>query len=859
MRRTTTRPSLLLSAGAAVLTWAAASTVLAQDQDPTETRVDDIVVTAQLREQDPIEVPFALTAYTGEFLNDLGIQEFDTLSAFVPGFLVQNQSPNNPAFVMRGITSDSGEATVEPRVSVYQDGVSISKSRGTYVELFDLRRVEIAKGPQSTLYGRGALIGAVNLVQNRPVIGVREGEIAGSIGQIDTHLIEGMINIPVGETLAVRLAGRSKNRDGYVDNLLGGEDYNGVQTEALRGSIAFAPSETFRYDIIANWQGDDGTGTSFKSRQYFPADPATGTVLGGREPWEGAALTPTALFDGGKELGLDREVWGVTGIGEWEFSPMLTLTSVTAYRQFDSYETFDADGISLPVLSAAEDAYGEQTSQEFRLNIDGGERWSAFIGAGYFHEDGRQRVLTQFDERIALAQVAGLLDGNPMAAGNNALPASAYTTSGLIDPILAGFGLPAPVRPGIRTNLKPAHIEASTNSQELTSYDVFGDVTFALTDQFEISAGLRWTQDEKTVGFASRVENGRSVLGGLLALPQYQAQITALIAQGTPTSLAQAAALGAFVNGLIVQLATPGAANAPFSAAFPAFGLGVQPTPNNGDFVFRDLEDDGLTWRLTARYDVSDRTSFYANYARGRRPEVLAARSPSLPLTAPTFTLVEAETVDSYEVGAKTALQDGRLRLDGAVFYYAYDNFQTTVQEGTRFITTNAGEATSYGFEGQTYWVAADNLDVFATYAFNRSRFESGIFDGNRFRLSPDHAASFGLNWRLPFAEGEVEVQPTYTWQSEVFFSDDNDVPALQVSNLVPDLAQDETQEAYGLLNLRIRYAPFSGGWEVEAFGENLLDEQYIKDAGNTGDSLGLPTFIAGKPLTFGFGFRVRY
>ena len=859
MRRHTTRPSLLIGAGALALTWAVATAASAQVEDPTVTQVDDIVVTAQLREQDPIEVPFALTAYTGEFLRDLGVQEFDGLSAFVPGFLVQNQSPNNPGFVMRGITSDSGEATVEPRVSVYQDGVSISKSRGSYVELFDLERVEIAKGPQSTLYGRGALIGAVNLVQNKPVIGVAESEVAVSAGSLETANIEAWANLPLGDVLAVRLAGRIKDRDGYVDNLVGGPDYNGVETEAFRASVAFEPSDAFRYDVIANWQRDEGMGTSFKSLQYFPADAATGAVLGGRQPWEGAALTPRADFDGGKELGLDREVWGLTGIGAWEFGPGLSLTSITAYREFESYETFDADGVSLPVLTAAEDARGEQTSQEFRLAWDGGDRLSGFVGAAWFHEDGGQRVVTQFDERVALAQVAGLLDGNPLAAGNNTLPLSAYSSSALIDPILAGFGLPAPVRPGIRGNLKPAHIEEGTNTQELTSYDLFGDVTFRVTDRLEIAAGVRWTTDEKTVGYSASVTNGRSVLGGLLALPAYQAQIAALIAIGTPEALAQAGALGTFVNNLIVQLATPGAATAPFTAAFPAFGLGVQPTTGNGNFGYQDLEDDGLTWRLTARYDLSDRTSVYANYARGRRPQVLAARPPSLPLGAPTFTLVEEETVDSFEVGYKTAMNDGRLRFDAAVFHYTYDNFQTTVQEGTRFVTTNAGEATSYGFEGQVFWIASESIDVFGTYAFNRSRFESGIFDGNSFRLSPDHMASIGMVWRVPLAGGELELQPTYTWQSEVFFSDDNDIPALQVANLVPDTAQDEVQDAYGLLNLRVRWSPPNGGWQVEAYGDNLLDEEYIKDAGNTGDGLGLPTFIAGRPLEYGIGVRVRY
>ena len=140
----------------------------AADADETGNDNETIVVTAQLREQRPIEVPFALTAYSGQFLDELGIQEFEDLARYMPGFAVQNQSPNNPGVSIRGITSDSGDAFFEPRVSIYQDGVSISKPRGSYVELFDVERVEISKGPQSTLYGRGALIGAVNIVQAKP-------------------------------------------------------------------------------------------------------------------------------------------------------------------------------------------------------------------------------------------------------------------------------------------------------------------------------------------------------------------------------------------------------------------------------------------------------------------------------------------------------------------------------------------------------------------------------------------------------------------------------------------------------------------------------------------------------------------
>jgi len=850
------RNSILLGASALGIVWAMAGAVSPQDAEPSQ--LDDVIVTAQLREQSATEVPFALTAYSGRTLEDLGVQDFEELSAFTPGLLVQNQSPNNPGFVMRGITSDSGEATSEPRVSVYQDGVSISKSRGSYVELFDIERVEIAKGPQSTLYGRGALIGAINVIQNKADF---EVDAAGRLafGSYDYTMAEVMVNAPINDMVALRIAGRMKSRNGYVENLLGGDDYNGFNTNAFRLSLAFQPNDAFRFDLIANFQEDDAPGTSFKAMAYSPADPNTGAILGGRDPWDGAALTPSTALDGGRFLGLDRTVHGVTGIGRFDFSDSLTLTSTTAYREFDSVEVFDPDGISLPLLTAIEDAQGKQFSQEFRLNWDNGGQLSGFIGGGYFNEDGFQRTPTEFNERVALAQLAGLLDGNPMAVGTSALPLIAFSNPALIDPILAGFGIPAPFIAGIRNNLKSSHLETGTNFSELESFDLFGDLTWRPTDRLEFAAGVRFTQDDKTTSISTAALNGRSILGGLLAVQGLTARINALIALGTPAALAEAAALGAFTNGIVFQLAQPGAANAPVTAAFPLFGLTFQPTAGNGSVVSQDLKDDGVTWRFTGRYEVTDNTSVYANYARGRRPAILAARPPSQPFAAPTFTFVDAEQVDSYEIGAKTAMMGGALRLDGAVYFYDYQNFQTTVQVGTQFITTNAGEASSYGFEGQVFFSPSDSLDLFATYSYNRSRFEAGIFDGNKFRLSPDNRASIGATWRTALFGGTVEVRPTYSWQSETFFDDNNDRASLQTTNFVPDTVVDEVQESYGLMNLRIRYEPSDANWGVEVFGDNLLDEEFIKDAGNTGDSLGVPTFIAGEPRTYGVTLNLRY
>lgn len=807
---------------------------------------DAIIVTAQLRRQDAIDVPMALSVLSAEQMDRFGLREFDALSRYVPGFEVQNQSPNNPGFVMRGITSDSGSATTEPRVSVFQDGVSISKSRGSYVELFDLERVEVAKGPQSTLYGRGALIGAVNIIQNKAKLDTYEAAGTLSYGNYNSWLGEAMVNAPIGEGMAIRIAGRIRSRDGYVKNLLGGEDYNSADTKAIRASF-HGEKDNLTFDLIGNYQKDHPTGTAFKSIAYNPTDPLTGAVIGDRGRNSGAALVAGDGFEGGKPLGLDRQVWGVTGIANLKLNEHLTLTSTTAFRRFDALEVFDADGLSLPILTAAEDARGEQTSQEFRLTYES-KPVTAFFGASYFHEKGTQRVPSQFDEYAALAQLAGALNGGgliPGRAADTPAPLSVLDNPLLASAILQqGFGLPASLANGIASNLQTNYLETSTNGSRTSSYDLFGDVTLHLSDSFELGGGLRYTHDNKRSTFSSAVLNGRSVLGGVVAAQ------TIAAAGGDPTAL-------------LTALATPGAAYIPYSAYFPVpmFGLGVQPTANNGDTDSARLTSSGFSWRLTARYTPSADASLYATYARGRRPDVLSASGPGTPYGAATFAVLPSETVDSYEIGAKTALMQRTLFVDGALFYYSYDNFQTTVQQGTQFVQTNAGKAESYGFEGQVRWVPNDLISLFATYAYNHSRFKSGVYDGNHFRLSPDHSASFGAIVGVPVGPGRISFSPSLTWQSKIFFDDDNDRPDLQTSatRLVADTIQDEWQGSYALVNARLGYEAPGGAWRIEGYVTNLFDRKYIIDAGNTGDSLGLPTFIAGRPRFYGISASFRF
>jgi len=282
----------------------------------------------------------------------------------------------------------------------------------------------------------------------------------------------------------------------------------------------------------------------------------------------------------------------------------------------------------------------------------------------------------------------------------------------------------------------------------------------------------------------------------------------------------------------------------------------LQSTPG-GKPQYSSLSDSGMTYRVVGRYAVSQDFSVFASYARGRRPKVLSVAAPLAPQGNVRFAPVAAEIVDSYELGIKSQWFDRRLGLEGSVYRYSYTNFQTSIQVAPGvFQTISAGDASSTGFEGQINWRPVDQLRVFGTYAHGPARFDNGRFKGNQWRLSPDNSVSLGFKYEMPVAGGTISLTPTYTWQSKLFFDNDNDIPALQSTG---DRVQDEFQDPYGLLNLRVTFKPTDAKWKLEAFASNLLNQDYIKDAGNTGGAFGIPTFIAGEPRYFGASFSISY
>ncbi len=780
--------------------------------------------------------PVALTTLSGARLEQLGVVGLDQVGRLTPGLNVVNLSPAAAAFSMRGITQASGDASREPRMAVLQDGMPASKERGAYFELFDLDHIDIAKGPQPTLYGRGAMAGALDVIQHKADPQASAWNLHGEVGDQGQGLLEAMINQPIGQDLAVRVAARLRGRAGLTPNLAGGDGLDSVATDAARVSLTWLAGVDERLDLIVNYQRDRPTGRPLKSFTFAPTDPVTGAALGDLDRYTPPALGAVDETGRPAALGLDRTLGSVAVLAARRLSPGLKLSASLGYRRFYADERQDADGLSLPVISVFEQTRGVQYNADLRLAYDAGERWRGFAGVSLFHESGTQLAYFTIDERLLLARLVDDLSA-PVPQGLDTLTRPDLVANTLRQlAARRGFDLPGNVALGLAGNLKGAYVERNQNFARTTAVDLFGDVTFAPGPGWALSAGLRYSHNDKGSAVATALPAGPSILAGAAqAFGLYPAQRASL--------LAALSAIGA-------------GASAAAPRQWPNYALVFQPTFGNGEKFANTFSDDGWSGRLVARYTPSSTFSAYGSYARGRRPSVLVAGPPLAAEGSARFGVVPAETIDSLEIGARGGGFDQRLTLDLAAYAYRYLNFQTTKLIDGQLQTLNAGRADATGLEVETRFELSRSARLFAAYGYNHSRLRSGAFAGNQFRLAPDHKASLNLELTYAAPSGTITVLPAWSWQSKVFFSDDNDRPELS-RGLVRDLVQDEVQGGYDLLDLRVNYQPRAANWSAGAFVTNLLDRRYLREAGFIGESFGFTASAQGTSRLWGLSLRI--
>jgi outer membrane receptor protein involved in Fe transport len=493
------KPALLLSA-AFLVALAPASAQEAATLDGGA----EIIVTAQKIEQKLVDVPITITALTGKTLRQIGVTQFDQLSAFVPGLNVQEQSPNNPGFVIRGITSDSGSSQGAPAVTVYLNGIDVSRSRGSYFDLYDLERVEVVKGPQSTLFGTAAAVGAVSVITNRPQPGF-SGEVRAGYGNYNQRRLDGYVNLG-NDMVALRVAGQIKLRHGVVENIAGdpgSQTPNGPRIDNLNGqgqygarvSLRFTPTDDMTLDVIGTYDGQRAPGTAFKSGTFAP----TG---GDTSPYSFAEISGSPFSAdvlGAKQPSLRRNVYDLNVTANYRPQGQWSFAAVAGYRNFDSLEVFDADGSQAWYLEFAEDARGEQMSFEGRVNYTS-DRFRAFAGANYFWEKGFQRVPFSSEEGIFLQCAARLIPGLPCVDNATGVVTAARATALLTR--------------GAFTTL-PYSAVLFRNSADIETFSLFADATFIPIPELEINVGGRWLTEDRRSAFSSQIPNA-VITGGPL-------------------------------------------------------------------------------------------------------------------------------------------------------------------------------------------------------------------------------------------------------------------------------------------------------------------------------------------------------
>ena len=426
-----------------------------------------VTVTSQKREQQILDVPITMGVINPGLMEDYNITELDKLSAFVPGLQIRMQGVDRPSIVIRGLTSDEVSPAAQPRISVFYNNVPISRANGAAVELFDMQQIDILKGPQGTLFGRGAEIGAINYISNKPTSDF-DGYIIAGLGNIKQKELSGAINMPIiNDKLFVRLAGIYDYQDGYIKNTFGGS-LNGKNTIAGRFSASYLPTTNNKIDFVLNYQKDNNPGLGFMSMNYP-------NINGSKDPF-----SYTASLEQGKNLTDRRDILDMTLTLKHRYNENNYLTSISSYRKISSYTRWDGDGTAAAAIDMSEDDGSRQIFQELRYNYSINNKLNGSGGISFWIEKASQNYWFSPNEQnmFHLLFNTGYLvtpDGQPF-------PVTNLSSDPQLGPL---SGLP----------LVTDHQEEDDNKATNQALEGFADANWQLTNKISITGGVRATND----------------------------------------------------------------------------------------------------------------------------------------------------------------------------------------------------------------------------------------------------------------------------------------------------------------------------------------------------------------------------
>ncbi|HMN47018.1 MAG TPA: TonB-dependent receptor [Povalibacter sp.] len=813
----------LLGATLATSTWMAA----AQDTGALE----EIIVTATKREQTLQDVPISVAVTPAAVLEQAQIRDLIDLQSVVPSLKVsQLNAVGQTNFIIRGFGNGAGNDGIESSVGVFIDGVYRSRSAAALDDLPEVERIEVLRGPQSTLFGKNVSAGAISIVTRKP-----ESEFGGSaevgFGNYDSKYAKASITGPIGDTLAFRLSGNINQRDGYLENSTTGNDVNDRDRWAVRGDVLWTPTDAVSLRVIADYSEINEVCCGVVQLRNGPASQVIGapTSVGGM----GRPIDdPATLFDGNIVFNTDPanalSGRGISAQLDWEFGAA-TLTSITAWRnqKNQSYQDVDFTGADIVNKDQANDI--STFTQELRLASSGEGRVDWLLGAFFQDESLDTGVDTIYagDIRGYADRLSGPSANSP---GMSNLQFFEYL-QGLVTPQIV---------PG-QTYFQPGQGISDHYAMDQRSYSVFSQVDFHVTDRFTLTGGLAYLDDRK--------EARSNVV--------MNEPFSALDLQNVP----QLPYLGLPAN------------------AFAALG-GLQffygNTANHGPVNYPNanesgvLEGDKLTYAVRAAYDFGAFNA-YASYSTGWKAGAYNLSSDSRP---PDVNGVGRsagpEDVEVYEIGLKATFNNGYLNV--AVFDQSIDGFQSNAYTGTGYNLVNAGEESVKGVEidlsyAPTNWLA---LTAAATYldAEYESFTQAACVSYDTVRCPVDPLTGRMPNFRdlsgqrpagIPEWTASVSATLSHEFGSDYTMFLRGEYDYVDDTWLTETTPPDISTWGQSVVNASIGLTNQAQQWDISIWGRNLTDDETIVASFPTVAQDGSYSGYLYPPRTYGLTLRKRF
>lgn len=847
-------------------------------KDKEAQRIQELIVSTQKREQDIVEVPISMTVIDSSKINQNGLYDIDEMSRFVPGFYYSKRNENVMIFGIRGVTSREVESYGQSRISVYMDGVSISRMQTAFMEQYDMQYVQVVKGPQGTLFGRGAELGAVEFIRKKPT-NEFSTNISAAYGNYNQRKVVGVLNTPLGSSIANRFAFLYNAHDGFIKNNAGGR-LNGRNSIALRNSTSFHLGDRFKFNMVYDYEHNDTPGSSYQCKTQFASNGEVITT--NKSPFTTATLSHGGLY-------IKRNVGGFVGEAVWDISENFDIISTTGVRAHNSDEYFDIDGTSLPVLDGNDMSKGLTVSEELRCNWSLGKKVNGFFGGSYFYE----RAKHQYFFAGNLRYIYPFTIGKSLKTSLASLPDSIISN---IQNIVTAWSEPVKAdHPELAGDIAVlvdkfnGLIKERIQEQSGTLFSKWFDVSYweqtpdffndtketignvlmqtmsDMAEEYPLFPQLLAQDSQDLSGIMGELNIGEGLqdLVPLSAVPlnedhledetdynhTYEASVFADLTWNIYKRLYLTAGLRSTYETLKTGYYST-------SKTAPVLGYVIY-TNTNGQTVWTEKKYQSLVGRVVLNWMPNPTHNIYLSASRGRRPGMIYFNyNPKDIIT------LSPETTMSYELGIKGHSKYGHISYSVALYYFDWRNFQTLIvgrvtnETGSlSYKSDDKGKAYGAGTEMSATYTFKPNISLFADFAYTGGTFKDKDMKGNdqatagnQFGNTPKYTFNMGFNWKHEFTSGKIiYFYPTLYTQSKMYFNDNNTPAYVQGAFILLDA------------NAGIQFARGKVTYDIGVSGRNITNTQYLTFGGNGGEIFGLPTYEVGAPATVNLSLKLFF